>query len=141
MNNPYALSENKIKALIRRLGLIFFTISLILLLIYAAGSSSIIFVVALFLIAFLIIVFSLGLIFASDSAFLDNIVNLSQKSGDIAMFFMQNTAFFTIPSSILSVLAIIFLSIAFTKKHIANIVISSLIIIINIILTIVFRGA
>ncbi len=141
MNNPYALSENKFKALLRRLGLIFFTISLLLLLVYAASSSSILFVAFIFLIAFIAIVFTLGLILVSDSSFFDNVVNLSQKSAEIATFFLQNTAYFTIPSSIFSVLSIIFLSIAFTKKHIANIVISSLIIIVNIVLTIVFKGA
>lgn len=141
MNNPYALSENKVKALLRRLGLIFFTISLVLLLVYAASSSSVLFVAFIFLIAFIAIVFTLGLILVSDSSFFDNVVNLSQKSAEIATFFLQNTPYFTIPSSILSVLSIIFLSIAFTKKHIANIVISSLIIIVNIVLTIVFKGA
>lgn len=141
MNNPYALSENKFKALLRRLGLIFFTISLVLLLVYAASSSSVLFVAFIFLIAFIAIVFTLGLILVSDSSFFDNVINLSQKSAEIATFFLQNTPYFTIPSSILSVLSIIFLSIAFTKKHIANIVISSLIIIVNIVLTIVFKGA
>ena len=139
MQNSHAtpLLRNDLKEFLIRLGKIFSNISILALLLCLSGILSFVATAFILLIGLVVIILSVGTIFAIVPNYFDILMSTSEVSVKISAFFLENFYIFASIAIIGAVLSLILLLLDKRNKHIARIVISSVVIAIVILVIIV----
>ena len=131
------LLRNDLKEFLIRLGKIFSNISILALLLCISGILSFVATAFILLIGLVVIILSVGTIFAIVPNYFDILMSTSEVSVKISAFFLENFYIFASIAIIGAVLSLILLLLDKRNKHIARIVISSVVIAIVILVIIV----
>ena len=131
------LLRNDLKEFLIRLGKIFSNISILALLLCFSGILSFAATAFILLIGLVVIILSIGTIFAIVPNYFDILMSTSEVSVKISAFFLENFYIFASIAIVGAVLSLILLLLDKRNKHIARIVISSVVIAIVIITIIV----
>lgn len=131
------LLRNDLKEFLIRLGKIFSNISILALLLCLSGILSFVATAFILLIGLVVIILSVGTIFAIVPNYFDILMSTSEVSVKISAFFLENFYIFASIAIIGAVLSLILLLLDKRNKHIARIVISSVVIAIVILVIIV----
>ena len=131
------LLRNDLKEFLIRLGKIFSNISILALLLCFSGILSFAATAFILLIGFVVIILSIGTIFAFVPNYFDILMSTSEVSVKISAFFLENFYIFASIAIIGAILSLVLLLLDKRTKHIARIVISSIVIAIVIIAIIV----
>ena len=139
MQNSHAtpLLRNDLKEFLIRLGKIFSNISILALLLCISGILSFVATAFILLIGLVVIILSVGTIFAIVPNYFDILMSTSEVSVKISAFFLENFYIFASIAIIGAILSLVLLLLDKRTKHIARIVISSIVIAIVIIAIIV----
>lgn len=129
--------KNDFKEFLIRLGKIFSNISILALLLCISGILSFVATAFILLIGLVVIILSVGTIFAIVPNYFDILMSTSEVSVKISAFFLENFYIFASIAIIGAVLSLILLLLDKRNKHIARIVISSVVIAIVILVIIV----
>ena len=129
--------KNDFKEFLIRLGKIFSNISILALLLCISGILSFVATAFILLIGLVVIILSVGTIFAIVPNYFDILMSTSEVSVKISAFFLENFYIFASIAIIGAVLSLILLLLDKRNKHIARIVISSVVIAVVIITIIV----
>lgn len=131
------LLRNDLKEFLIRLGKIFSNISILALLFCFCGILSFAATAFILLMGFVVIILSIGTIFAFVPNYFDILMSTSEVSVKISAFFLENFYIFASIAIVGAVLSLILLLLDKRNKHIARIVISSVVIAVVIITIIV----
>ena len=131
------LLRNDLKEFLIRLGKIFSNISILALLLCFSGILSFAATAFILLIGFVVIILSIGTIFAFVPNYFDILMSTSEVSVKISAFFLENFYIFASIAIIGAILSLVLLLLDKRTKHIGRIVISSIVIAIVIIVIIV----
>ena len=131
------LLRNDLKEFLIRLGKIFSNISILALLLCYSGILSFVATALILLIGLVVIILSLGTIFAIVPNYFDILMSTSEVSVKISAFFLEYFYIFASIAIIGAILSLVLLLLDKRTKHIARIVISSIVIAIVIIAIIV----
>ena len=131
------LLRNDLKEFLIRLGKIFSNISILALLLCFSGILSFAATAFILLIGFVVIILSIGTIFAFVPNYFDILMSTSEVSVKISAFFLENFYIFASIAIIGAILSLVLLLLDKRTKHIGRIVISSIVIAIVIIAIIV----
>ena len=129
--------KNDFKEFLIRLGKIFSNISILALLLCISGILSFVATAFILLIGLVVIILSVGTIFAIVPNYFDILMSTSEVSVKISAFFLENFYIFASIAIVGAVLSLILLLLDKRNKHIARIVISSVVIAVVIIAIIV----
>lgn len=129
--------KNDFKEFLIRLGKIFSNISILALLLCISGILSFVATAFILLIGLVVIILSVGTIFAIVPNYFDILMSTSEVSVKISAFFLENFYIFASIAIVGAVLSLILLLLDKRNKHIARIVISSVVIAIVILVIIV----
>ncbi len=121
-----------------RLGKIFFNLSIVLLIVVIAAFSTAMIGVLILLFGFILIILSFGTIFTLVDNYFDKLTNVSGITLEISTSILQYWDILIISSILLAALSIVLLAIDKRQKHIARIVIASIIVGIAVIVAIAF---
>ena len=131
------LLRNDLKEFLIRLGKIFSNISILALLLCFSGILSFVATAFILLIGFVVIILSIGTVFAFVPNYFDILMSTSEVSVKISAFFLENFYIFASIAIIGAILSFVLLLLDKRTKHIGRIVISSIVIAIVIIAIIV----
>lgn len=131
------LLRNDLKEFLIRLGKIFSNISILALLLCFSGILSFVATAYILLIGLVVIILSIGTIFAFVPNYFDILMSTSEVSVKISAFFLENFYIFASIAIIGAILSLVLLLLDKRTKHIGRIVISSIVIAIVIIAIIV----
>ena len=131
------LLRNDLKEFLIRLGKIFSNISILALLLCFSGILSFVATAFILLIGFVVIILSIGTIFAFVPNYFDILMSTSEVSAKISAFFLENFYIFASIAIIGAILSFVLLLLDKRTKHIGRIVISSIVIAIVILVIIV----
>ena len=131
------LLRNDLKEFLIRLGKIFSNISILALLVCFSGILSFVATAFILLIGLVVIILSIGTIFAIVPNYFDILMSTSEVSAKISAFFLGNFYIFASIAIIGAILSFVLLLLDKRTKHTARIVISSIVIAIVIITIIV----
>lgn len=131
------LLRNDLKEFLIRLGKIFSNISILALLLCFSGILSFVATAFILLIGLVVIILSIGTIFAIIPNYFDILMSTSEVSVKISAFFLENFYIFASIAIIGAILSLVLLLLDKRTKHIGRIVISSIVIAIVIIAIIV----
>lgn len=131
------LLRNDLKEFLIRLGKIFSNISILALLLCFSGILSFVATAFILLIGLVVIILSIGTIFAFVPNYFDILMSTSEVSAKISAFFLENFYIFASIAIIGAALSLVLLLLDKRTKHIGRIVISSIVIAIVIIAIIV----
>ena len=131
------LLRNDLKEFLIRLGKIFSNISILALILCFSGILSFVATAFILLIGLVIIILSVGTIFAIVPNYFDILMSTSEVSAKISAFFLENFYIFASIAIIGAILSLVLLLLDKRTKHIGRIVISSIVIAIVIIAIIV----
>ncbi len=131
------LLRNDLKEFLIRLGKIFSNISILALLVCFSGILSFVATAFILLIGLVVIILSIGTIFAIVPNYFDILMSTSEVSAKISAFFLGNFYIFASIAIIGATLSLVLLLLDKRTKHTARIVISSIVIAIVIIAIIV----
>ena len=131
------LLRNDLKEFLIRLGKIFSNISILALLLCFSGILSFVATAFILLIGLVVIILSIGTIFAFVPNYFDILMSTSEVSAKISAFFLENFYIFASIAIIGAILSLVLLLLDKRTKHIGRIVISSIVIAIVIIAIIV----
>ena len=139
MQNSHSapLLRNDLKEFLIRLGKIFSNISILALLLCFSGILSFVATAFILLIGLVVIILSIGTIFAFVPNYFDILMSTSEVSVKISAFFLENFYIFASIAIIGAILSLVLLLLDKRTKHIGRIVISSIVIAIVIIAIIV----
>lgn len=129
--------KNDFKEFLIRLGKIFSNISILALLLCISGILSFVATAFILLIGLVVIILSVGTIFAIVPNYFDILMSTSEVSAKISAFFLENFYIFASIAIIGATLSLVLLLLDKRTKHIGRIVISSIVIAIVIIAIIV----
>ena len=129
--------KNDFKEFLIRLGKIFSNISILALLLCISGILSFVATAFILLIGLVVIILSVGTIFAIVPNYFDILMSTSEVSVKISAFFLENFYIFASIAIIGAILSLVLLLLDKRTKHIGRIVISSIVIAIVIIAIIV----
>lgn len=135
--NTSPLLKNDLREFSIRLGKIFSNISILALILCFSGILSFVATAFILLIGLVIIILSIGTIFAIIPNYFDILMSTSEVSVKISAFFLENFYIFASIAIVGAVLSLILLLLDKRNKHIARIVISSVVIAVVIITIIV----
>ena len=131
------LLRNDLKEFLIRLGKIFSNISILALILCFSGILSFVATAFILLIGLVVIILSVGTIFAIVPNYFDILMSTSEVSAKISAFFLENFYIFASIAIIGAILSLVLLLLDKRTKHIGRIVISSIVIVIVIIAIIV----
>ena len=131
------LLRNDLKEFLIRLGKIFSNISILALLLCFSGILSFVATAFILLIGLVVIILSIGTIFAFVPNYFDILMSTSEVSVKISAFFLENFYIFASIAIIGAILSLVLLLLDKRTKHIGRIVISSIVVAIVIIAIIV----
>lgn len=131
------LLRNDLKEFLIRLGKIFSNISILALLVCFSGILSFVATAFILLIGLVVIILSIGTIFAIVPNYFDILMSTSEVSAKISAFFLGNFYIFASIAIIGATLSLVLLLLDKRTKHTARIIISSIVIAIVIITIIV----
>ena len=127
-HTPVSSLKMDFKTFLIRLGKIFSNISIFFLVLCFCGILSFVSTVFIFLIGLVIIILSIGTIFAIIPNYWQSLTSITQISVEISNFFLQNFYIFAIIAILCSILALVLLLLDKQTKHTARIVVSCVVI-------------
>ena len=132
------VAKNYLKNFVVRLGIIFSNMAILSLILCLSGIASFVALAFVFIIGFAIIIFSVGTIFVVYPNYFQTLMSAGTVTGQIADFFMNTFYIFASICILTSILSLVLLILDKRKKHVARIVISSIIIAVVLVFIIVF---
>ncbi len=111
------LSKNELKNFLIRLGKIFSNLSIFMLVLCLCGILSFIFTGFIFLVGIVIIIVTLGTIFAISPNYFDQLIVAMNVSSSISSFFSNNSLIFASLTILFAILSIVLLLFDKQTKH------------------------